>query len=115
MTGTIAAALIAACASIFTSLVALRSGREATDAKAAQEAYQRRQDAQAREREAVEEATATAMLAVLESLDVTMLSLQGGHLNGNVEDARRKIQRARDTYQTTRSKALARALGETRR
>ena len=96
MGATVIAACIAAGASICSALIAAWSAR-----------CQRKHDEQELAREQMNLATAQAMLALLDATDVSMLALEGGHLNGNVEDARGKISRAREDYQSARSRLLS--------
>lgn len=107
---TLAAALVAACASIVSALIAARASRSADAAKAEQESYQQARLEQERERRYIDEATAQGMIAVLDAVDVSLVALQGGHLDGNVEEARAGIKDARTLYAQTRSKAISRLL-----
>ena len=110
MWASIAAAIIAACASITSALIAAHSANKARESDAARARYEAERRQQESEREHIEEATAQGMLAVLEAVDVSLIALQGGHLDGNVDAARARIADARDAYQTTRSKAIAKLL-----
>ena len=107
---TIAAACVAALASVVSALIAVRGERKAAEAEAAQARFHEERRERERESEYVEEATAQGMLAVLEAVDVSLIALQGGHLDGNVDSARDGIKEARAAYQRTRSRALSRLL-----
>ena len=107
---TVIAALIAACASLISALIARNNEQRAQQIRQEQEEYQQRRIKQEREREYIDEATATSMIAMLNAMDVSLLALSGGHLNGNVEEARTKIATAKKEYEQTRSKAISRLL-----
>ena len=110
MEATIAAALVAACASVCSALIAVIGQRRAGEAEAQRKAYEAERMEQEQARQAVDAATAQGMLAVLEAVDVSLVALQGGHLDGNVDEARAGIRRARETYQQTRSETIARLI-----
>ena len=61
---------------------------------------------QRQQRHAMDEAVYHSMSAVLEAQDIALIALQGGHLNGNVEAARTKINDARSAYANTRDKIV---------
>ena len=99
MDTTVIAATIAAIASILAAFITACSAAE-----------RRRDEERERLREQMNQATAESMLALLDAMDVSMLALEGGHLNGNVEEARASIKKAKGEYQAARSKATAHLL-----
>lgn len=103
----ITVALIAAVASVATGVITSRANSRAEKYQKERSEQEHERERRENEREHMEAATQTAMLAVLESLDVTLISLQGGHLNGNVEAARNDLAKAKRNFQETRSKAIA--------
>jgi hypothetical protein len=111
---TLAVALIAAAASITSALIAANSNRSLREQKAKEEEYQaeRRQQEEERrqaehERMMLDEVQQQSLLAIMDALDVSLISLQGGHLNGNVEEARSAVRKAKDAFQQTRTKAIS--------
>ena len=87
MNPTVAAALIAALASIVVAVIELRASRD-----------RKRTEARADRREEESRLSMDLMLATSEMTDVLCIALQGGTVNGNVEEARKKGKDAREAY-----------------
>ena len=87
MNPTVAAALIAALASIVVTVIELRASRD-----------RKRTEARADRREEESRLSMDLMLATSEMTDVLCIALQGGTVNGNVEEARKKGKDAREAY-----------------
>lgn len=87
MNPTVAAALIAALASVVVAVIELRAARD-----------RKRTEARADRREEESRLSMDLMLATSEMTDVLCLALQGGQINGNVEKARQKGEDAREAY-----------------
>lgn len=87
MNQTVAAALIAALASIVVAVIELRASRD-----------RKQTEARAERREQESRLSMDLMLATSEMTDVLCIALQGGQINGNVEEARRKGKDAREAY-----------------
>lgn len=88
MSPTVAAAAIAALASIVVALIELRASRD-----------RKRSEARAERREQESRLSMDLMLATSKMTDVLCIALQGGQINGNVEEARREGKEAREAYQ----------------
>lgn len=52
------------------------------------------------------EAIIAGIMASLKASDVSLVALQGGHLNGNVEDARKDVDKAIERMEATQRKAV---------
>ena len=87
MNPTVAAALIAALASIVVAVIELRASRD-----------RKRSEARAERREQESRLSMDLMLSTSEMTDVLCIALQGGTVNGNVEEARKKGKDAREAY-----------------
>ena len=87
MNSTVAAAMIAALASIVVAVIELRASQD-----------RKRTEARAERREEESRLSMDLMLATSEMTDVLCLALQGGQINGNVEKARQKGEDAREAY-----------------
>ena len=87
-------ALIAAAATIIVALIELRAGRDRTRAKQDRE----QAEARAQRREQESRLSMDLMLSTSEMTDVLCIALQGGTVNGNVEEARKKGKDAREAY-----------------
>ena len=107
---TIVVALIAAAASVASAFIAAHSGAVAKRREEEQQSYQEERMKQEFERQKMDEAVHQGIFAVLDAMDITLISLQGGHLNGNVEKAREEVEEARRDFIATRSKALSKFL-----
>ena len=83
----VASALIAALASIVVAVIELRASRD-----------RKRTEARAERREEESRLSMDLMLTTSEMTDVLCIALQGGQINGNVEEARRKGKDAREAY-----------------
>ena len=80
-------ALIAALASIVVAVIEFRAKRDRD-----------RNEIRAARREREMRLAIDLQLATSEMADVLCIALQGGQINGNVEKAREKGQKARDAY-----------------
>lgn len=87
MNAGVASALIAALASIVVAVIELRASRD-----------RKRTEARAERREEESRLSMNLMLSTSEMTDVLCIALQGGQINGNVEEARRKGKDAREAY-----------------
>lgn len=87
-------ALIAAAATIIVALIELRAGRDRKRAKQDRE----QAEVRAERRETESRLSMDLMLATSEMTDVLCIALQGGQINGNVEEARGKGKKAREAY-----------------
>ena len=87
MNQTVGAALIAALASIVVAVIELRASRD-----------RKRSEARADRREEESRLSMDLMLATSEMTDVLCIALQGGTVNGNVEEARKNGKDAREAY-----------------
>ena len=83
----VVSALIAALASIVVAVIELRASRD-----------RKRTEARAERREEESRLSMDLMLSTSEMTDVLCIALQGGQINGNVEEARRKGKDAREAY-----------------
>lgn len=83
----VVSALIAALASIVVAVIELRASRD-----------RKRTEARAERREEESRLSMDLMLTTSEMTDVLCIALQGGQINGNVEEARRKGKDAREAY-----------------
>ena len=81
------AAAIAAVASIIVAFIEIRGGRE-----------RKRSEARAERRETESRLSMDLMISTSEMCDVLCNAIQGGKINGNVEEARKKGSAARDAY-----------------
>lgn len=79
--------IIAAVASIIVAVIEVRGQRE-----------RKRTEARAERRETESRLSMDLMIATSEMCDVLCIALQGGKINGNVEEARKKGSTARDNY-----------------
>ena len=87
MNPTLGAALITALASVVVAVIELRASRD-----------RKRTEARADRREEESRLSMDLMLATSEMTDVLCIALQGGTVNGNVEEARKKGKDAREAY-----------------
>lgn len=87
MSPTVWAAAIAAIASVLVAVIEIRGQRD-----------RRRSEARAERRERESRLSMDLMIATSEMTDVLCIALQGGKINGNVEEARKKGSAARDAY-----------------
>lgn len=83
----VVSALIAALASIVVAVIELRASRD-----------RKQTEARAERREEESRLSMDLMLSTSEMTDVLCIALQGGQINGNVEEARRKGKDAREAY-----------------
>ena len=84
---TVVCAVIAAFASVRVARIQTENKRE-----------RERSETRAERREKESRLSMDLMLATSEMTDVLCIALQGGKINGNVEEARRKGQKAREAY-----------------
>lgn len=89
MNPTVAAALIGAIATVLVAVIEFRSQRD-----------RKRAEARAVRREQESRLSMDLMLATSEMTDVLCIALQGGKINGNVDEARKKGKNAREAYRT---------------
>lgn len=87
MNPTVTAALIGAIATVLVAVIEFRSQRD-----------RKRAEARAERREEESRLSMDLMLTTSEMTDVLCIALQGGQINGNVEEARRKGKDAREAY-----------------
>ena len=87
MNPTVAAALIGAIATVLVAVIEFRSQRD-----------RKRAEARAERREQENRLSMDLMLATSKMTDVLCIALQGGQINGNVEEARREGRIAREAY-----------------
>ena len=87
MNPTVAAAIIAALASVCVAVIEIRAKRDRD-----------KQETRAQRRETESRLSMDLMLATSEMTDVLCIALQGGQINGNVEKARENGKHARDAY-----------------
>ena len=87
MNPTVAAALIGAIATVLVAVIELRASRD-----------RKRTEARAERREEESRLSMDLMLTTSELTDVLCIALQGGQINGNVEEARKKGKDAREAY-----------------
>lgn len=71
------------------------------------EAYRKTREKAEADREEVQWALVSAVLASLEASEVTTIALKGGHLNGNVDHAREEVVAARHRLRELASRAMA--------
>ena len=95
-------AAIAAIASLlvagFNALTTIRTNRRDAEYRTMREQAEKERDRRDREREirdeqrsTMDEALLDGVSSCLDALDVSLIALQGGHLNGNVEAARKRV------------------------
>lgn len=89
MDPSVIAAAVTALASIVVAVIEFRAKRDRD-----------RADRRAARREQESRLSMDLMLATSEMTDVLCIALQGGQINGNVEEARRKGKAARDAYRS---------------
>lgn len=89
MNPTVAAALIGAIATVLVAVIEFRSQRD-----------RKRAEARAERREQESRLSMDLMLATSEMTDVLCIALQGGKINGNVDEARKNGKTAREAYRT---------------
>lgn len=105
----ITVACIAAIGSLLVSAVnayaAWRKDRSDKEYRAAREQAERERTLRENQRHAMDEAMMDGLESVLEATDISLIALQGGHLNGNVEAARERVgaskKRMRDVKNQT--------------
>lgn len=84
----IATALIPAIASVVVAVIEIRASRD-----------RKRSEVRAARREEESRLSMDLMLATSKMTDVLCIALQGGQINGNVEEARAEGKTAREAYQ----------------
>lgn len=87
MDPTITTALISAIATVVVALIEIRAARD-----------RKRTEARAARREEESRLSMDLMLTTSEMTDVLCIALQGGQINGNVEEARKNGKDAREAY-----------------
>lgn len=87
MDPTITTALISAIATVVVALIEIRAAQD-----------RKRTEARAARREEESRLSMDLMLTTSEMTDVLCIALQGGQINGNVEEARKKGKDAREAY-----------------
>ena len=102
----VAAAAIAAIASVAVAVINAVAMRRQKEAQAASVAYHERQELLEAARAERELAVVDGVCASLGALDVTLIALHGGHLNGNVDAARMQVERAYSRINEIRNEAL---------
>ena len=114
---TMVTALIAAISSISVALIQRKERDAREEVQKATEAYRANQavlDAQRDEREKerhhMNEAMYEGIYASLDALEVSLIAIKGGSLNGNVEDALHDIGEARKSFDRTRNKVVSNML-----
>lgn len=121
MEATVWAAFIAAAGSVMAAIVSAvgvykgnERKRESDDYRTRREAIdrenERRRQLRDHERDMMDEAIQDSLLTLMEAEDVALVALSGGHLNGNVEDARKSLHDSKARLQQTRTKALTKIL-----
>lgn len=110
-------ALIAAISSISVALIQRKERDAREEVQKATEAYRENQaalDAQRDEREKerhyMNEAMYEGIYASLDALEVSLIAIKGGKLNGNVEDALSDIGEAKKSFDRTRNKVVSNML-----
>lgn len=106
----VVAAFIAGIASIVSTVITARSNKEVAKY---QEERRKELDAESIQRNEdrwLREAEQNLLLAMADALDVDMVAAKGGHLNGNVDRARRDLAKAKHEFQETRTKAITHTL-----
>lgn len=103
----------AAVASIVTAFISYWHGNQIRESNASMVEFRQSQDALNEQRSLKEheqsmmyEAIIAGIMASLKASDVSLVALQGGHLNGNVEDARKDVDKAIERMEATQRKAV---------
>lgn len=115
----ITVAAIAAIASLlvaaFNAWTAIRKDRRDTRYREIREQAEKERDRRDREREirdaqrsAMDEALMDGVSSCLDALDVSLIALQGGHLNGNVEAARQRVASSARQMRKVKDETLSR-------
>lgn len=115
----ITVAAIAAIASLlvagFNALTTIRTNRRDAEYRAMREQAEKERDRRDREREiretqrsAMDEALMDGVSSCLDALDVSLIALQGGHLNGNVEAARQRVASSARQMRKVKDETLSR-------
>lgn len=81
--------IISALAMIIVAVIEVRGARD-----------RKRTDARAERRAKESRLAMDMMFAVSEQCDVLCIALKGGHIDGNVDEARETARKARDAYQS---------------
>lgn len=111
----------AAVASIITALISYAQGDKISQSNANTEEFMRAQDSYNKQRSLKEheesmmyEAIIAGIMASLKASDISLIALQGGHLNGNVEEARKDVDAAIERMEETQRKAIVHLTKETK-
>ena len=111
----------AAVASIITALISYAQGdkiRQSNESMAefrkSQDSLNKQQGLKEHEESMMYEAIIAGIMASLKASDVSLIALQGGHLNGNVEDARKDVDSAIERMEETQRKAIVHLTKETK-
>ena len=111
----------AAVASIITALISYAQGDKIRQSNANAKEFMRAQDSYNKQRCLKEheesmmcEAIIAGIMASLKASDVSLIALQGGHLNGNVKDARKDVDSAIERMEETQRKAVVHLTKETK-
>lgn len=106
----ITVACIAAIGSLLVSLVnacaAWHKDRSDKEYRAAREASERERTMRENQRHAMDEALMDGLESVLEASDISLIALQGGHLNGNVEAARDRLNASKTRMRTVKNQTI---------
>ena len=111
----------AAVASIITALISYWQVEQVRQSNASMAEFRKSQDSlneqrclKEHEESMMYEAIIAGIMASLKASDVSLIALQGGHLNGNVEDARKDVDSAIERMEETQRKAVVHLTKETK-
>lgn len=102
-------------ASVIGALLNYETNQKQRERDAKDNAYREQQDARDEKRDMIEQERAfvydsllKGTAASLRANDISLIALQHGHLNGNVEEARKLVEEAQSDLQAAQRKAVAR-------
>jgi hypothetical protein len=82
------------------------SSKSIAEFRQSQDALNEQRNLKEHEKSMMYEAIISGIMASLKASDVSLIALQGGHLNGNVEDARKDVGAAIERMEVTQRKAV---------
>ena len=110
----ITVACIAAIGSLLVSLVnacaAWRKDKSDKEYRAAREKDERERKVREDQRHAMDEAMLDGIASALGGIDISLIALQGGHLNGNVEAARARVESSARQLRQVKDETISKLL-----
>ena len=107
-------ACIAAIGSLLVSLVnaiaAWLKDKSDKAYRAEREKAERERAVREDQRHAMDEAMMDGIASALEGIDISLIALQGGHLNGNVEAARARVESSARQMRQVKDKTISKLL-----